>query len=165
LNINPVFSDNLMGDEDYILIHKLELSKITTKGLFSILPAPRQSNSQTDDMVIDVASQEKGNPAVLFTTPVKVKNHESGVSLFASSDAIIMHPQAFPADSDAKIILSFSINDEQTIRQGVFPLNNQTWESGNSYTYKFTIERSGLKLDKCEISPWNEIKGGDITVD
>ena len=165
INFAPAFSDNLLSDDAYILLHRLELLEIATQARFDILPASRQSGNQTDDMEVDVATQETDNPAMTFTTPVKVKNHAESTNLFVLADALIMLPQSFSAESEAKIVFYYSINDETTMRQVELPLNNQRWELNNRYTYKFTIERSGLKLDQCEINPWTEIKGDHIVVD
>lgn len=165
VNFAPSFVDNVLSNDDYILFHRLELSGVNTKARFDIVPPPRLSNSQTDDMVFDVTPQSPGNRTIIFKTPVMVINHAESVSLFGPDDSLIMIPQTFTADADAKINFFYSINEETTIRQASLPLNNIKWESGNSYIYKFTIERSGLILDKCEINTWNTITGDDIIVD
>ena len=76
VNLAPAFSDNKMGEEDYILIHELALSGINTKAQFDIVPAPRLSASQTNDYVVDVTAQAPGNPVVTFAKPVKIKTQE-----------------------------------------------------------------------------------------
>ena len=165
VNFAPAFYDNIMSEDDYILIHKLELSGVKTKARFDILPAPILSAPQTDDMVIDVTAQEPGNSTVIFPTPIRLKNFEKNLSLFGRGEAIMMFPQTFPADSEAKIIFYYSVNDEKTMKTVGLPLKNQNWASGRNYVYNFTIERTGIKLDNCEIIPWNEIRGTDITVE
>ncbi|MDE5967497.1 MAG: fimbrillin family protein, partial [Muribaculaceae bacterium] len=165
LNLAPAFVDNLMGNDDYILIHRLELSGVNTSARFDILPAQRLSNPQTDDKVVDITPSGESNSVIVLPTPVKINNHQGNVSLFADNDAIIIIPQSFAAGSDASIIFHFSINEETTMRQVALPLSNLNWDSGKSYLYKVTFERSGLVLDKCEINSWNDIKGDEITVD
>lgn len=165
INIAPAFSDNNLAEDAYVTLYDIELSGVTTKAGFEILPAARLSNSQTNDMVVDMTAKETGKFGIKFSTPVKIENNATNVSLFADDEAIITFPQDFQADSDAKITVTYAISDDGVIKQGSLPLNGQKWLSGNSYGYKFTIERTGLFLDKCEINPWNEIKGEEITVD
>lgn len=165
INIAPAFYDNNMSSDDYILFRQLEISGIYTKARFDISPAPRLSNSQTDDMTVDMTRQEKGNLTIVFTTPVKVENNSTNVKLFADDDAVIMIPQDFAAGSDATITLSYSINDDTSIKRVNLPLSNLKWESANSYIYNFTVEMTGVKLEECEINPWNVIEGEEITVD
>lgn len=165
VNIAPAFSDNIISDDGYILIHELQLSGIATESRFDILPAPRLSNSQTDDILIDVVTQDTRTYTIALPAPVQIKNHAEKINLFADNDEIIMLPQTFAADSEAKITFHFSINDENTIRQASLPLKNLKWENGKSYIYKVTIDRTGLVLDKCEINSWNEIRGDEISVD
>lgn len=165
INLAPAFYDNNMSSDDYILFRQLEFSGIHTKARFDVLPAPRLSNSQTDDMTVDMTDPVKGNLTIVFTTPVKVENNSTNVKLFADDDAIIMIPQDFAADSDANITLSYSINDDTSIKRVNLPLNNLKWESANSYIYNFTVEMTGVKLEECEINPWNLIEGEEITVD
>lgn len=165
INLAPAFHDNNLNSDDYILIHKLELSGVKTKAQFNILPAPRLSNNQTDDMTVDVAPQDEADITIEFSSPVKIENNATNVSLFANDDALIMMPQEFAADSDAEITLFYTITGDDTLRQGSISLTNLKWESGKSYFYKFTIERIGLRFDSCEINPWNVIQGEDISVD
>ncbi|MDE5785081.1 MAG: fimbrillin family protein, partial [Duncaniella sp.] len=130
-----------------------------------LLPAPMQSNNQTDDMVLAITSQQRGTIILPFTTPVKVENNATNVNLFADNGSILMLPLNFEADSEAKITFYYTVNGEDLMKQVTIPLNSQKWESGRSYTYKFIIDRSGLKWENCEITPWNRVSGDDITVD
>lgn len=165
INLSPAFYDNKLNSYDYILIHKLQFSGIKTKAQFNILPAQRLSNDRTDDMTVDVTPQEEGTITLELSSPKKIENNARNVNLFTENDAVIMLPQVFGADSEAKIIVFYSINDEETMNQGSILLKNTQWESGKSYLYKFTIERIGLKLNGNEINPWNNIQGEKITVD
>lgn len=165
INIAPAFDDSSMSNEAYILFHKLELSGISTKAQFDILPASRLSGSSTYDMEVDINGQEYGNYTIEFPMPVKVENNAKNVSLFDDNDAIIMLPQTFTADSEAKITLSYTINGDDLMNQIDLPLNNLKWESCKSYIYRFIIEKYGVKFESCEINPWNVIQGEEITVD
>lgn len=165
VDIAPALDDNTLGSDGYILLHEMEFSGVATKARFDIVPAERQSNSQTDDMVLDVIPQEEGNLSVKFNTPVKIENNKTNVRPFANGDAVIMLPNDFTMAADAKLTLYYTINDETSMLNGSISLNNLKWESGKSYLYKFTIERAGVNLTDCEINPWNEVKGENIIVD
>lgn len=163
VNLAPAFNDNLLTKDDCIKFRKLELSGFNTKAAFTIQPAPRLTNTQTDDMVIDVAGQEgEGKLTVEFANPVIVANTQNNVALFDGNDAIIMLPQAFAADSEAKIILSYTINDDALVKQVTLPLMNQQWESGKSYIYRFTIDRTGAHFQNTTISDWEAMSVGNI---
>lgn len=165
INIAPAFHDTRLAEDDYIKFHKVEFSDVRKKSRIDIMPASMLSNNQTDDMTLDMTGQEDGNLTIVFTTPVKVANDAKHVSLFADNDAIIMLPQTFMADSVAEITFYYSINEDTAIKHVNLTLNNQKWESGKSYVYKFTIERLGVRLDQCEINPWNDVEGSDIIVE
>lgn len=165
VNFAPALDDNGMDKDDYILFHKMELSGVNTKARFDILPAPRLSGNQTDDMMVDVTGQETGNLAIWFKTPVMVKNDVTNVSLFADNDALIMLPQTFEVNSESEIILYYTKNNETAMNQVNIPLKGMKWESGKSHIYRFTIERTCVKFGNCEINPWNLIPGDKITVD
>lgn len=163
INFAPSLDDNIMKNDEFILFRKMELSGFKTKADFSILPATRQSNSQTDDMVVNINGHEAtGNLTLEFPEPVKVLNNRQSVSLLDSNDAVIMIPQAFDADSDANIILSYTINDDPEVKQLILPLNNQKWDSGKSYTYKFAISRNGAYFNTTTITDWDVVDAGNI---
>lgn len=163
INLSPALSDNIMKADDYLLFHKLELSGFKTKADFSILPAQRQSNSQTDDMVVGVdALDGTGSFTFDFTEPVKVLNNSKYVSLLAADDAIIMLPQAFGADSEAKIVLYYTINDDPEVKQLTLPLSSQTWDSGKSYIYRFIISRNGAHFNSTTITEWDGVDAGTV---
>lgn len=165
INLSAALDDNSMGLNEYIKIQKLEFSGVMIKAQYDILPASRLSSSQTDDMVVDMAEQENGNFSLVLTTPVKIVNDTKNVNLFADNDAIIMHPQVFATDSDSEIIVYYTVNEDTSIQQVSLSLKNLKWDSSKSYILKFTIEKNGVRLDKCEITPWNSVQGEEITVD
>lgn len=167
INIKPAFNNNKMTSDSYILFHDMKLSGVSKKALFDIHPASILAGSQTDDMTIGVTGQEEvGDVTIVFNTPVKVKNDANNVSLFADNDELIMLPQIFTDDSESEITLSYTINEDTEMNSVTLPLKNLKWESGKSYTYKFTIEMSGVIFDINEINPWNVIQGDEeITAD
>lgn len=164
INLAPAYYDNTKEDDDYIKIHKVELSGIKGKSLFEIMPAARGSNRQTDEMIISVTGQEDANISIELDIPLMLKNKSENISLFGNNDALIMLPQVFSANSEAQITLTYTINDDTSEKQVNIALNDLKWESGKSYFYKFTIERTGVELNTCEIKPWNDIED-NITVD
>lgn len=163
INLASKIEDNMMISDQYIEFRKLELSGFKTKANFNITPASILTTNQTDDRLFDINGREgEGMLAIEFSKPVKVVNDNKYVNLFDYNDAIIMLPQAFAADSDAKIILSYTINDDPTIKQVTLPLMNQLWEQGKTYTYRFTIDRTGIHFSTTSITDWDALNVGNI---
>lgn len=163
VNFAPALDDDIMTSDEYILFRKLELSGFKTKAGFNILPASRQTNIQTDDMVVSVDGLEgAGNFTLEFAEPVKVLNDRKNVSLLDEGDAIIMLPQLFDADSEAKVVLFYTVNDDPTVKQVAIPLKNQKWDSGKSYIYRFTISGRGAFFDTTAITDWEVMDAGNI---
>lgn len=163
INVAPALDDNVMAPDAYLQVRKLELTGLKSKATFSILPAPRLSNNQTDDRVIEVTGQEgEANLAIEFATPKKIMNHGGNVRLFDANDAIIMLPQTFTADSQSQIILTYTINDGTETKEMSSPLKLLVWESGKSYTYKLTLDRTGLIFGTTTITNWSEANAGNI---
>lgn len=163
INLAPALDDNIMRPDEYIEFRRFELSGFKTRATFTVAPAPLQTTDQTDDRIISVTGQEgSGNLSIDFTPPVKVVNDRMNVSLINSGDALIMLPQVFPADSDVHFTLSYTINGDPSIKQVTLPLNNQKWESGKSYTYRFTIDRTGLLFGSTSITDWDVRDVGNI---
>ncbi|MDE6010586.1 MAG: fimbrillin family protein, partial [Muribaculaceae bacterium] len=88
INVAPALNDNIMTPDEFILIHKLELTGFNTGISIYIQPAQRQTNIQTDDREIYVIRQTgSGNMAIDFTEPVKIVNGQPNLNLFAADDA------------------------------------------------------------------------------
>ena len=164
INLAATFDDNLLSKDDYLKFLKLELSGFKTKATFNITPAPILTGARTDDSQYVVNGHEgDGKLTVEFANPEKVLNDKKSVRLFNNTDAIIMLPYSFEADSDAKIVLSYSLNDDNSsIKQLTIPLMNQKWELGMSYTYRFTIEHRGPRFHETTITDWNVLDAGNI---
>lgn len=163
INLYPALDDNYMDEGEYFLFHKLEFSGFKSKGKFSIVPAQRQSNNQTSDYVVEVSDQkEEGALAVTFSEPVKVSNDRVNKPLFDAKDAIIMIPQSFASDSEAKIILTYSINNNPEIKYITLPLKGKNLETGKSYNLKFTISRTGLLFESMDIKNWEVVSAGNV---
>lgn len=163
INILPGFNDNIMDSETYIKFHKVELTGVKNKATFNILPAPILSNTQTDDRVIEMTGQDgEINLTIAFPEPKKIMNHGDNVRLFDANDAIIMLPQIFAADSGAKIVLTYTINDDPEAMTLSVPLRLREWEPGKSYNYKFTLDRTGLVSSTTTITDWEVMDVGNI---
>lgn len=163
INISPSFSDNVMDNSAYIQFQKLEIKGIKNKAAFSILPASRLSSNQTDDRVIEVTAHEgQAKLTIEFDEPKKIMNHGQNVSLFDADDAIIMLPQLFAADSQAELILTYTVNGDSQQRTISSPLRLREWESGKSYNYIMTLDRTGLISNSTSISDWDKLNAGNI---
>lgn len=155
INIAPEFNDSEMKDDDFMKIHKLEISGFITKGVFNVQPASRESNSQTDDSIIEVTGHEgEGVYTIEFNEPKIITNHGGKVLFFDPEDAIILLPQTFPADSQAKIVLTYTINNGTQESQIIVPLKRLRLDAGKSYTYRLLFDKYGLKMEAMSISDW-----------
>lgn len=163
VNVAPAMDDNIMSSEDYVEFHKMVLTGFKTKATFSVFPALRQSATQTDDYEIDITNQtEEGSVTYDFNPPVRIMNRGGNVTLLKNDDAIILLPQNFASNSEAKIVLSYTIKGEPDMKEVTLELMNQKWLSGKSYSYKFTVSRTGIFFDMTTITDWDELNGGDF---
>lgn len=164
INLAPAFNDNVLDADAYIQFHRLELTGIKTKAAFNITPSSLLTAELTDDRMIEVTDQgEEGSLTIDFAEPKKVGNGLKIASLFDGDETIIMLPQNFTADSEAKITLSYSVSDDpSSIRKASLPLNGQIWLSGKSYTYNFSIDRTGILSGSTGIDDWEVMDAGNI---
>lgn len=165
INISAALGDNTMGNEEYIEFRELKMSGFRSSATFSVTPASLLRTDRTDDRLIEVSGLEgDGNLAITFARPVKIMNGAGNVTLFNAADALIMLPQSFASGSDAQITLSYTTNTDPSIKQLTLPLDNQSWESGKSYTYRFTIDKTGPNIAPTSITDWEVINVGDLDV-
>lgn len=164
INIALSLDDSSMGEDELLQFHKLEFSGLNDKATFNIASASLQTNSQTDDSVVEMTSQESENKLTVgFDTPVIVTNHGNTVSFFDDSDALIMLPQTFAATSNAQLVLTYTVNDDTTERQVTIPLRDMKWESGKSYAYKITLTIDKMELEvETTITDWEVLNGEDV---
>lgn len=163
INISPGFNDNIMDAESYIRFHKVEFTGVRNKATFKITPAQRLSASQTDDRLIEITAHAgEAKMTIEFSEPKKITNHAENQSLFDANDAIIMLPQIFAAESDAQIILTYTVNDNPEMMTLCAPLSLLEWKSGKSYNYKFTLDRTGLISNSTTITDWEVTNVGNI---
>lgn len=166
INIAPKLDDDYMPDGTFLKVHQLELCGIKTTAIFNILPATIQSGNQTDNSVVEITGQDNDrNISITFDEPEKIYNHRGNVNLFDDDiDPIIMLPQTFTSDSRAKIILTYSINNNGQSKL-TLPLKNITWESGKSYIYKLTLDHMGLRIELPAITDWEQADDLEIDAD
>lgn len=163
INIAPALNDNIMTEEEFITIHKVEFAGFKTKANFNITPASILTNKQTNDMVVEVNGHSgSANLTIEFAEGKKIKNDRKNVSLFDANDAVIMIPQTFGTDSGTELHIAYSINNDPTVKHINLPLNGQKWDSGKSYTYKFTINRTGAQFENTTISDWDVFDTGNF---
>lgn len=162
INVMPVLNETLMDESIFIKIHKVELAGCKDNALFTIKPASLQTSDQTDDNIISITEQKgKGKSTVEFDDPIIVFNNNEYVSLFSENDGFIVLPQKFSTDSDARIVVTYSINNTGRLRQNVIPLQGNECRSGKAYDVKFQIDMSAFDISS-SIVAWIE---KEFTVD
>lgn len=159
VNIAPAMSNNAMSSEANIQFKKIVVTGLKNKVTFKIRPASILSNNQTDDRVIEVTEQEgESKMTIEFAEPVKIMNKAGNVPLFDANDALLMLPQSFDEDSEATIIMTYTMNDDPEIWELSLPLKLLKWESGKSYTYNFTFDGKRVSVGTPSISDWNTVE-------
>lgn len=159
VNISLALDDRFMKADEFVNINKLEFSGLSTKALFNILPASRQSNSQTDDIVIDVTGHD-GDAKLIMDfgdAPKKLSNNGTYVSIIASADLLMMLPQEFAADSKTKITVTYTVNgDNEAPRKFALLFKDTQLEPGKNHNYRatFMIDKAEVQLQKAGISDW-----------
>lgn len=164
LNIAASLDDSAMGEDEFLQFSKLELAGFNNKATLNVASAPLQTNGQTDDSVVEVTNQGgESNLTIGFSPSIKVTNHGESVSFFNDDDAFIMLPQTFAADSNARFILTYTVNGGTQERQVTVPLKNIKWESGKSYAYKITLTIDKLELKvETTITDWEVVNADNF---
>lgn len=157
-NIALALNDDIMKKDEFVLIHKMEMSGIRTKADFSILPAAIAANNQTDDNVIEVTGQDGDAKLTIdFPQPKKLVNDGKHVNIFADNDALIMLPQVFAADSKTKIVFEYTVNgDPEATQKITLSFRNTKWEWGKSYVFQgsFAIDKAEIQKLEMGITDW-----------
>ncbi|MDE5856876.1 MAG: fimbrillin family protein [Muribaculaceae bacterium] len=158
INIQVALDEDLMYEDDdnyrgadpdyedeYIEFHKVEIWGSKTAANFTITPAASSSTNPDpsgtiEAMLIDNATDSKLSKS--FTSK-KLTNNKEFVSFFSNTDALLIMPQQFAADSEAKMVLTYTVNgNTDRLRQIEIPLAGYKWEAGKTYTYKFTVSKA-----------------------
>lgn len=163
VNLYAALDDNVMSENEYIEFRSIEFSGFKTRCRFNIVPAPILSNAQTDDRIIEIDGHEAdGKLTINLERPVRVSNDHNYVSLFNTDASVLMLPQTFADDSDAKITLTYTINSNLEVKQGTIQLKNLKWEWGKNCSYQFIINRTGIQVESTTISDWDVTSVGNI---
>ena len=143
--------DNYRGadpdyEDEYIEFHKVEIWGSKTAANFTITPAASSSTNPDpsgtiEAMLIDNATDSKLSKP--FNETKKLTNNKQYVTLFSDTDALLIMPQQLASDSEAKMILTYTVNgNTDRLRQIEIPLAGSKWEAGKIYTYKFTVSKA-----------------------
>lgn len=161
VNVSLAFDNNVLSNDTYLLLRKAEFSGVKTKADINIIPAPILSAKQTNDITFDIKAQSAGtnNYTIEFAEPVKVSNNRTYVVLL---NALIMIPQDFANDTEAKLSFSYTVNDDSSIKQIELPLKELKWNSGKSQSYRLLFDNRGLHAEGTTINPWSSLSAGDI---
>lgn len=163
LNIAPAIDEVLMyeneadtikrpyNENEYILIHRIELYGLKTKAEFSFAPDPLPSGQfNTDDRTETYKLEENSVQDIkldFHDDNVKVTNNKQPVPVFDDKNALLLLPQKI--GDDVYAILYYTVNGDHTdtdsaplVRKITLPLSGiGEWEAGKSYTYKFSIQK------------------------
>lgn len=160
LNIAPAIDEVLMyedekdkikypyNENEYILIHRIELYGLKTKAEFSFAPVPFKPGEVNTDERLETYNLDKNSvkPIILEfrDDKIKVTNNKQNVAVFDDNNALLLLPQTIGEDVYA--ILYYTVNGDHTekdlIRKITLPLSGiSEWERGKSYTYKFSIQK------------------------
>lgn len=156
INIAPALDEVLMYEDEtdkqnhpenmdeYILFHKIEIFGLRTKASFSFTPVSIQTG-QTDkrDVTYEVYDNSVADAVLTFSKPKKVTNNKTNFNICDDDDAMLVLPQDI--DKDARVILYYTVNDDNPMRTITFSFSDlpiDTWETGKSYTYMFTIAKA-----------------------
>lgn len=165
VNIALALNDSLMKKDEFVLIDKLEMSEIRSKADFTILPDAIVTDDQTDNSVVEVTGHAGDIKLTIeFAEAKKLVNDGKHVSLFDPGDAIIMLPQTFAADSNSKIVFSYTVNGDTDAQKRIsLSLKDLKWEWGKSYIYQgtFAIDKTQVQLETMGITPWIPTQGPD----
>ena len=153
------------NQDEFIRFHKIDFVGIKDSATFTFAPEGMPGDAATNqcDVTETIAedvknaeysmalSKETGNTA----KKDDITNNRVSKSIIPSGQALLMLPQSFATDSEAKMVLSYSINgDSNRLKQIELPLHGFSWEKGKKYNYRFTISdvyHGQIKGDKLNI--------------
>ena len=172
INIQAALDEDLMYEDDdayeasdpdykdeYIEFHRVDIYGAKTAATFTVAPAATlSSNPATTGTIgktlIDNSADSKLSKS--FNTAKKLTNNKQPVTFFSNTDALLIMPQQFASDSEAKMVFTYTINgNTERERQIELPLAGYNWEAGKTYTYKFTVSKAYT----------GQIKEGSLTIE
>ena len=146
-------------EDEYIEFKRVDIYGAKTAATFTVAPAETLSTNPENTGIVNVKLIDNGADSKLskpFSTPTKITNNNKLVSFFSNTDALLIIPQQFAADSEAKMVLTYTINgNTERERQIELPLAGYIWEGGKTYTYKFTVSKAYT----------GQIKEGSLTIE
>lgn len=172
LNIQAALDEDLMykDDDDYeasdpdyrdefIEFHRVEICGSKTTATFTVAPAATLSTNPATTGTVDTKLIDSGADSKLskiFSKALRITNNGKFSSFFSNTDALLIMPQEFASDSEAKIVLTYTVNgNTERERQIEIPLAGFKWEAGKTYTYKFTVSKAYT----------GQIKEGSLTIE
>ena len=157
-------SDSDYKDE-FIEFHRVDIYGPKTSATFTIAPGTTLKDNQTSESIRtqSLINNDAGSKLIKTISAKKITNNKKFVSFFSDTDALLMLPQTFDDDSEAKMVLTYTVNgNTERERQITLPLKDITWEAGKLYTYKFTVSKAYTgQIKKGSL----EIDINDITVE
>lgn len=141
-----IYPDN---KDEYIQIHKIELHGLKTRASFSFASAPLQDGEDRTDKRTDRYEVDDNSvKTIVLDFPdnsINVTNNGEFVKVFDDDNALLILPQN--VGSNVKAVLYYTVNGDHTenspVRTATIPLSGiGKWETGKTYTYKFTIEKA-----------------------
>ncbi|MDE7153187.1 MAG: fimbrillin family protein [Muribaculaceae bacterium] len=172
INIQAALDEDLMYEDDdeyeasdpdyedeFIEFHRVDIYGSKTAATFTVAPAATLSTNPATTGTVDTKLIDNGADSKLsktFTTAKKLTNNKQLVTFFSNTDALLIIPQQFASDSEAKMVLTYTINgNTERERQIELPLAGYNWEAGKTYTYKFTVSKAYT----------GQIKEGSLTIE
>ncbi len=144
--------------DEFIRFHQIDFYGIKDSATFTFAPegSPGEAATNQCDITEAIADNVKNTTYFLeLSNSSDITNNKEFKSIIPSKQALLMLPQSFAADSEAKMVLTYSINgDTERKKQINLPFHDFSWEIGKKYTYKFTVSNvySGqVKDGKLEI--------------
>ena len=173
INIEAALDEDLMYDDDddyrvsdpdyrdeYIEFQRVEICGSKTAAIFTIEPEATLSSNPATTGIVDTKPIDSGADSKLskpfFEATKIITNNNKHVTFFSNTDALLIMPQEFASDSEAKMVLTYTVNgNTERERQIELPLAGFKWEAGKTYTYKFTVSKAYT----------GQIKEGSLTIE
>ncbi len=172
INIEAALDEDLMYEDDddyeasdpdyrdeFIEFHKVEICGSKTAANFTVAPSATLSTNPATTGTIEKTLIDNATASKLtktFTSSKKLTNNKQFVSFFSNADALLIMPQEFASDSEAKMVFTYTVNgNTERERQIELPLAGYNWEAGKTYTYKFTVSKAYT----------GQIKEGSLTIE
>ena len=145
--------------DEYIEFQRVDICGAKTAATFTISPAATLSTNPINIGTVDIKLIDNDADSKLskpFDPTRIITNNGKLVSFFSNTDALLIIPQQFDSDSEAKMVLTYTINgNTERERQIELPLAGYKWEAGKTYTYKFTVSKAYT----------GQIKEGSLTIE